>query len=579
MRQACWLLLTSLALPLCAEVQIARVDAMTRVMRVQEVMDQESALEAARGESESLQIVLSGKPEDLLSLQLDASHLTGPEGSMIPAPDVLREQYVKVAKSTPMSPLPPGEYPDALVPQEFPWQKLPNEKHVNQPWWLDFHVPYSIKAGLYAGELTARNTKGVVVARTKLMLRVSDFDMPAVPRLKSSMMTAYRRMLDVHGYDSKKDPPSEAGIALVEKYYDFMVAHRLAFDQSRQTYPDPQTGKLNSDRVEKAMRQHLLHRHAGMIALPLWPSWPFGDSLDKDRAEAMKYCADWMKLLHKSHCGERGYIILAELDEPNSAEAYSFVRRWGDFFNEAEATYDVRLPLLVTEQPMAESGWWGTLEGFVDIWSPHVGSVWEDMESAKGRKDIARRIKAGDEVWCYTALVQPSDSWMKEHGQPKVLKESNPPVWCLDYPAMNHRVLAWVMPRHQITGFTYWDTLHAAEGVDVWKSADSFHAGDSDAVFNGDGSFIYPATRKRHGRDMPVASMRLKWLREMADDYDYLMLARDLGLEEEALKLGATFARGFGDWKDDMPALYSARRAVAALIVQTKAAMAKGGAR
>ena len=70
---------------------------------------------------------------------------------------------------------------------------------------------------------------------------------------------------------------------------------------------------------------------------------------------------------------------------------------------------------------------------------------------------------------------------------------------------------------------------------------------------------------------MPIASIRLKWLREMAEDYDYLMLAKDLGLEKEALELAGTFARGFGDWEDDMPKLYEARSQLTALIV------AKGG--
>jgi hypothetical protein len=76
---------------------------------------------------------------------------------------------------------------------------------------------------------------------------------------------------------------------------------------------------------------------------------------------------------------------------------------------------------------------------------------------------------------------------------------------------------------------------------------------------------------------MPVASIRLKWLREMCDDYDYLMLARDLTLEKPALKLAESFARGFGDWNDDMAQLYTARRAIAALIVQNPAKL--GGAR
>lgn len=572
-----FIILLALAAPLSAEVKITRVDAMTRIMRVQEITDMDAAIEAARGEWESLQIVLTAAPDEIKGITLEATAMQGAEGTSIPAPEVLREHYVKVVKSTPMAPLPPGDYPDALVPQDFPWQELPEGKVINQPWWIDVQVPYGIKAGLFAGEVIARNPAGAEVARTMLLLRVSDFDLPVVPRLKSSMMTGYRRMLELHGFNPDKDPPNTAGVALVERYYDFMVKHRLAFDQSRQTYPDPGTGKLNAERVEKAMRHHMLHRHSGMIGLPLWPTWPFRDSLSKDRQAAMRYCADWMKLLHKAQAGERGYIILAELDEPNSEDAYALVRRWGDFFNEAEATHGVRLPLLVTEQPTADSGWWGTLDGFVDIWSPHVSSVWQDMESPKGSRGISRRLKAGDEVWCYTALVQTPQAWLDAHGNPTVLKESNPPVWCLDFPPMNHRILAWVMPRHGITGFTYWDTLYAAKGVDVWESSDSFHTSDGSEVFHGDGSFIYPATKKRHGRDMPVASIRLKWLREMSDDYDYLMLARDLTLEKPALKLAESFARGFGDWNDDVPKLYATRRAIAALIVQNPARL--GGAR
>lgn len=562
-----------------AGLKVARVDAMTRVSRLQAVADQEKVIHAARGEWEAIQIVLTGAPAELKGMVLVASDLRGSGGTRIPKPEVFREHYVKVIKSTPMAPLPPGDYPDALVPQTFPWQDLPDQPQVNQPWWVDVYVPYGTTSGSYSAEITLRNHLGAEVGRIGFEVRVLDFDLPQVPRLKSSMMTAYRRMLEVHGLDPEKDPPDTAGVALVEAYYDLMTRHRLSYDQSRQTYPDPGSGKLNAVRVEAAMRHHLLRRRTGMIALPLWPTWPFGDSLGRDRVAAMRYCADWMKLLHKTGCGERGYIILAELDEPNSADAYAFVRRWGDFFNEAEALHGVRLPLLVTEQPTPDSDWWGSLDGFVDIWSPHVGSVWEDMEAPAGRRDIARRLQAGDEVWCYPALVQAPEAWLAARGNPEVLRESNPPVWCLDFPPMNHRVLAWVMPRLGITGFTYWDTLHAAPGVDVWQTSDTFHTTNSDDVFHGDGFFVYPATKKRHGRDMPVASMRLKWLREMAEDYDYLMLARDLGLQRAALQQAATFARGIGDWVDNVPALYDARRTVASLIVHARAAKMKGGVR
>jgi hypothetical protein len=282
----------------------------------------------------------------------------------------------------------------------------------------------------------------------------------------------------------------------------------------------------------------------------------------------MKYVADWLKILKKVHCESRGYMNDGDLDEPNSSEAYAYVRRWGDFYNEIEARYGVRIPLVVTEQPTPDSMWWGNLDSFVDIWAPHFGSVWQDMESPKGKRDIARRLKAGDEVWCYAALVQMPNDWEAAHGKPEKLTESNPPVWCLDFPPMNHRILSWIIPRHGITGICYWDTLYVHPGIDVWTQADTFHTTTGQEVFNGDGSFVYPGTKKRHGRDTPVASIRLKWLREMSEDYDYLMLAKDLGLEKEAMEEAAAFARGFGDWNNDMSKLYQARHAIAAMIVK-----------
>jgi hypothetical protein len=564
--------------PLLAEVKILRVDALSRVMRNDVPTDQDTAIEAARGEVESLQVVLHGPEEELIGSRLEATDLIGADGAKIPAPTILREHYVKVTRSTPMSPLPPGDYPDALVPQSFDWQALPKIEPISQPWWLDIKVPYGIPEGLYTGEVTARSTTGKEIGRTQLRVRVFDFDLPVVPRLRTSIMTIWRRVAEVHGFDRNKEPPSSELAALLEKYYQILAEHRLSIDQTYPTYPDGLTGRINEAAVEIGMRKQLLHRYVSTLGLPIWQEWPFPDPLGKDREEAMRYCATWMKLLQKIQAGARGYIIMGDLDEPNSAAAYGLVRRWGDFFNEAEALHGVRMPLLVTEQPTPDSWWWGSLDGFVDIWVPHFSSVWEDMEKPGGKRDITRRLRAGDEVWCYAALVQMPEAWMKQHGQPQKLKDSHPPVWCLDYPAMNHRIMAWLMARHGITGLTYWDTLYASKGVDVWTDAGSFHH-PSGEVYNGDGSYLYPATRKRHGRDEPIASIRLKWLRDMCDDYDYLMLARDLGLERASMREADTFARGFGDWKDDPPALMAARRAVASLIVKTRQVQAKGGAR
>lgn len=555
-----------------AALKVVVVDSMTRISRTQDLPAKDvTELQALRGEWESLQIVLNGTPEELKSVSLEVTPLTGPENKTIPKPMLLREHYVKVTKSTPMSPLSPGDYPDALVPLDFKWQNLPAGEHVNQPFWVDVFVPYATPPGTYKGELRVLGEGRAFLATRPYSVKVLSADLPVVPRLRTSFMTVWRRIAEVHGFDRQKEPPSEELTALLDQYYELLAEHRISIDQTYPTYPDGKTGKLDEDKVEKGMRKQLLHRHASTLGLPVWPEWPFKDPLGKDRKTAMKYVADWMKLMGKIRCESRGYVIMGDLDEPNDAEAYAKVRRWGDFFNEVEAMHQVKVPLLITEQPSPDSWWWGRLDGDVDIWVPHFSQVWEDMESPNGKRDIARRLKAGDEVWCYAALVQMPGEWESAHGNPKQLKQGNPPVWCLDYPAMNHRVLAWLMPRHGITGLTYWDTLFASPGVDVWKDAGTFKHPSGD-VYNGDGSFIYPATSEHQGKDIPVASIRLKWLRDMADDYDYLMMAKDLGLEKEALEIGATFARGFGDWEDDVAKLTEARKKLGALIAM------KGGA-
>jgi hypothetical protein len=49
-------------------------------------------------------------------------------------------------------------------------------------------------------------------------------------------------------------------------------------------------------------------------------------------------------------------------------------------------------------------------------------------------------------------------------------------------------------------------------------------------------------------------------MRESANDYDYIHLLSQRGFKNLALEAGQTFARGFGDWNDNVTALYAARQ-------------------
>jgi hypothetical protein len=565
-------------------VKVSFCDGMTRISR-----DGTSpaaathTLHAARGEWEPLQIIVTATPEQLKTVQVVATGIAKHDSeALLPAPKVLREHYVRVSYSTPMAPLPPGDYADALVPLDMPAQELSGVTVVNQPYWVDVFVPYTAAPGAYTGEVRFEFADGTT-ALASYTLKVWDFDLPVVPKLRTSIMTTVRHVAQVHGLEYNDNEPSPAHASLLDAYYDLLAEHRLSVDQIYGSYPEASTGKLDEDKVERALRKHLLHRHCNSLGLPIWPQWPFNDPLGKDREAAMTYVAQWMKLLAKIHCETRGYVIMGDLDEPNDAEAYVTVRRWGEFFNEVEKKHGVRVPLHVTEQPTPEKAAWGSLNGAVDIWVPHFSEVWKDMEWAGGKHAIAMRRQAGDEIWAYAALVQMPDAWEQQHGMPKKLSSGFPPVWAIDYPPMAHRIVGWLFPKHGITGLDYWDTVFAAEGVDVWQDAGTFKTTDG-ATYNGDGSYIYPATAKRHGRNAPVASMRLKWLRETVEDYDYLMLARQLGLEDDARRLTSSFARGFGDWDDNTTALMDARQQLGALIEAAQhrkhtAALLEGGVR
>jgi hypothetical protein len=577
------LLLALIAQAAAQSVKVAFCDGLTRISREGAAPTASThILHAARGEWEPLQLIVTATPEQLKTIQVRATGIARNDSdALLPAPTVLREHYVRVSTSTPMAPLPPGDYPDALVPLDMPAQEISGTAVVNQPYWVDVFVPYTAAPGAYTGEVVCQWPDGTSLIAS-YTLNVWDFDLPVVPKLRTSIMTTVRHVAQVHGLEYKDNAPSLAHATLLNAYYDLLAQHRLSVDQIYGSYPDAATGKLDPDKVEHALRKHLLHRHCSTLGLPIWPKWPFQDPLGKDRTAAMSYVAQWMKLLAKIHCESRGYVIMGDLDEPNDAAAYATVRRWGEFFNEVEKTHGVRVPLHVTEQPTPEKAAWGTLNGAVDIWVPHFSEVWKDMEWAGGHHDIALRRQAGDEVWAYAALVQMPPAWEQLHGRPQQLTSSFPPVWAIDYPPMAHRIVGWLFPKHGITGFDYWDTIFAAPGVDVWQDAGTFKTPDG-TTYNGDGSYIYPATEKRQGRNAPVASMRLKWLRETVEDYDYLMLARQFGLEDDARRLTSTFARGFGDWDNNTGALMEARQQLGALIEAAQhrkhtAALQKGGA-
>jgi len=146
---------------------------------------------------------------------------------------------------------------------------------------------------------------------------------------------------------------------------------------------------------------------------------------------------------------------------------------------------------------------------------------------------IASRLAVGAEVWLYQCLSQDGYS-------PKLLT---------DYPYANWVQMTGFLPyRYRLTGFLYWRVDYYRLGVDPWASADGYSAS-----YPGEACWILPLD---DGTFAPT--IRLKWLRDGADIFDYLTMAGG----DYATSVAQSVAPDFTNWSRDPLAIYEARNAL-----------------
>ncbi len=137
-------------------------------------------LSAARGESEAVQLVL--RPDQatrLRGVRLDS--LKCGRSELPPSALTTRVvQYVRITHPTDAEGR-RGWWPDPLPPLE---ENHPLSQKVNNPIWLNFHVPVDQPAGPYEGLLVVATDKWTVAVPVRL--RVWDFALPRTPHLQTA---------------------------------------------------------------------------------------------------------------------------------------------------------------------------------------------------------------------------------------------------------------------------------------------------------------------------------------------------------------------------------------------------------
>ncbi len=513
-------------------------------------------LSAARGETESFQVLLRADAP-VRGIRLEAGALAGPGGAVIPAAEIrlFRQHQLHLTLPTHRNEtFEPGWYADALIPFRHPLSRkaLPADATFRAApfdlpagethgFLLDVHVPAGAKPGVYRGTVRA-TAEGAEAAEIAVALTVRDFRLPRVATLRTAFGSPARRMRGYYARRAKAGlEKAPADWAAVDRQCAAMLSrHRInATPPSGTLRPEPQgdgTYRIPDEQVS-ALRTFVDTYHVNALRVPRPTSVVKDPIKERDKLHAwLRAFDDLAKRL--DHPGILFYTYLK--DEPNDAEAYRFVQRWGRAIREAGSPVKV----LVVEQTWPQNQAWGDLYGAVDIWCP-LFSLFRPESAVKRRAE-------GETIWTYTALCQREPT----------------PWWHIDFPLLNYRVGAWIAWRYRIRGLLYWGGLSFWNHVDdPWRQPETYDRRNEKGkgpLWNGEGSIVYPG--RACGYEGIAPSLRLKALRDAIEDYEYFSILERAGRAKEAEAVIRPLAESWFDWETDPAAYEKARARLAEMI-------------
>jgi hypothetical protein len=558
---------------LTANIHLTAIHAATQVNLTGSVTGSDSvSVASARNETTSFQVVVTAPTGKLHEVDASISSLNNHAGDTLPPEcvELFCAAFVPVRIPDPRSNMVPGMWADALVPRVNPWTGKPvrgpewgeagftGERFrgqqfdvwpgQQQPLWVDVRVPRDAPPGVYTGTFTvhAQNADSVDMP---VKVEVWDFALPDGPTHENHF-GGFGHGASFLGLETDSDEYH----LLEDRFFEMMAAHRINPPLPKRLQPpvanDGSVSFYND--LDRRITDFVAKHHLTNVEVP---KAPFPDMLGADRAKATAFYRSWYAYVERKGWADRAYLYM--FDEPLKEPDYERIRQLGAFVKEAEP----RLRRLVVEQPYPRHPGGGVLDGSLDVWVSLFGYIDE--------ASIERVHEAGDEVWTYTALVQsipefhPNYDTYKNDDPPYIgpEKRDRPPYWEMDFPLLSYRIAPWLNRRYGATGLLYWATCFWGNPPrDPW---DNPTYGDH---WNGEGLLFYPGTEA--GIDGPIASIRLKNLRDGMQDYEYFALLESLGGGDVVADIVREAVPTWGSWDQDTGHLLERKRRLAEEILK-----------
>ena len=512
-------------------------------------------ISAARNEFESFQVHVRAGDQPI-QLEVSVSDFTGVSGQHIPADpniQVFRESYSNVQQVSDLNGT-SGLIPDALVPvRDSTFHELRNAfpvtipPHQTRSAWIDVFVPPATPSGYYSATVTIKD-RGRMTATIPAVLKVWGFELSSTATLKSAFglsygtlaTAAYKDYAGVGRFPGARGD-SELGLALAHAAEaTFFLDHRVSISAVAVQSTIPRGDWTKFDKVYgpflNGTAQTLL-RGARLTTMQ------YSNTSEFDRGDIR----DWM-----AHFRKKGWLPLLfnyVCDEPPAGCNW---RQLGQKAASFRAVAPGLKNLVTTNIEFADRE--KVLDN-LDILAVVVNElIQKDKGNQRSRYD-AWLTQPGKELWWYQACSQHESCSNGTSGP----KSSTWPSYMIDASPVRNRIFQWMAFLYQVQGELYYQT-------DLWKDDPWDHLYDFGG--NGDGALFYPGTVDKIGgrSPTPVASIRLKLIRDGMEDYEYLISLQKAGNGTEATRIARTFIQNVLTFNDDPEALYSAREQLGATL-------------
>jgi hypothetical protein len=467
-------------------------------------------LASARNEYEVFQLVLVNPSGNTLSAGLSLTW-DQPAARRVTL-KWYREEWIRIEKpSDPQNRI--GLYPDALRPCAAAGVGLTPDKNL---FLAEIHVPASCAAGTYAG-IVRVYSPGLRTLVFPLRLKVWHFTLPE----KSSLKTAFG--LDFDSILAQENVGSDQSrmIEIFKGYYQLLAEHRLS---PISVYPGPVLREGQPPRLDVSgcdALWHYCYDHLGFNTLRI----PFDESMpvqapvfsEAYQRQAQEYLKQVTAYLRQNGWMNRAYIYISTVDEPSGSGDYAKSRQFYQLVKAADP--GIRYRHGEQERIVEEN------LSYCDILDVNL------LTFHRCRARLKQLDKK--EIGWYTA-VGPKGTY---------------PAYFIDRPSIEPRILPLFNYYFHIPRLLYWSVCWWRQVKDPYQEPLTYDV-RPDLFANGDGSLVYPGRLRQ--RSKPLASLRLKMIRDGLEDYEYCMLLEKVRGRAFVIKQVSRILRDLNDFSRDI---------------------------